>query len=490
MIRLFTEEECRIDARIVLKHSPAVFDEARKIYRENESLRNEYIRVDSQENQPLYLLHWETNYGIFHPEMVYINEFWTYGLEDDGMDFELIERGQVFLLETFDEYTYHLARVIRKYFPDKFIFFLDPKAALFFRNSDCLHILTSCADFYNRYKYFIRKSIFWINSDKEFQFDSRIMVEKRYSCLHFMSGIYWSTNRVCLGDLHPDKTFYLIRNELGMEGLVDMIKFALFRAAMAKNKKGRLIPVIDQGGAGDRNQFDGGSGENVWTMFFEQLTDIPIQEVYRSKNVILAQERQLFFNPYVLEYTYFSDWSVLFKEYLRFNAPTKAFIRKLEEEILPENPGRILGVIGRGTDYNSSQTEGYLGVPLTGEMILEKVEGLMETHGFDSVFLATEDVRVFDVFMQSALKDKIFFVPQNRIDYNDARYNDKYLVDIYAQQERDSKYETLKYITILDMLSKCNALVATVSCGAYRFAEALNDHKYEFAIAYADTNQK
>lgn len=491
MIRLFTEEECTTTARMGLTHSPSVFDEAREFYKYNETMRNDYIRVtNGKDNNTMYYLHWETNYGNFHPEMVYINEFWDYTMDDPGMDFELIERGSVFLIEEFNEYSLFIARMIRSYFPDKFIFFLDKKASLFFEESDCLHILSSYAEFYNKYKFFIRKTVIRINSDKEFYFDSKIMVEKRYSTNHIMTSIFWSANRIRFGDLHPDKTFYLIKNKLGMEGLVDMIKFALFRADMAKHKKGRLIPVVDQGGPGDANQFDDGSGENVWTMFFEQLTDIPIDEVYRSRNVILAQERQLYFNPYVLERFYFADWAELFRKYLRFNKPTMEFIRKLEDEITPENPGRILGVVGRGTDYNSSLVEGFLGTPLTGEMILEKTEGLVKEHGFDTVFLATEDAHVFDVFMNSSLKDKIYFVPQNRIDYTDENNNDKFLVDIYAQRERDSKFETLKYLTILYILSKCNALAATVSCGAYLFAEALNNHKYEFCIAYADTNQK
>ena len=477
-----------------LSHSPDVFEEARDFYRRNENRRDEWILVVNREEIPMYALSWASNnagaYGGGWRDMVHVNDFWGYNVFDERLDFELIRRGQVFVFETFEEYSYQIARIIRENFPDKFVFFLDPRARYFFQESDCLHIVSSMAEFYNRYRYFISKSVYHINSEREFRFDARMYLEKRYNTLHFMEGLYWKTYTARRGALHPDKTFYLIQNPVGMQGLVDVVKFALFRAMMVSKKQGHIIPVIELAEKGDNNQFNGGNGENIWTMFFEQLTDIPLEEIHKSRNVILAREHQLMFNPYLVEEFYYEDWALMFRRFLRYNQKTRDYIDRLEAEVIPEYPGRVLGIIGRGTDYNSSQTGGFLGNPLTGPELVDKARELMTEKDFDLIFLATEDQSVFDAFAGSDLAGRMFFVPQKRIDYSDSQNNDKLLVDIYAQEKRDGYQDNLRYLGILDILARhCDALIATVDCGAYHYALALNDGRYEFAHAYASTKQ-
>lgn len=489
------EQGRKYDFNVRLSHSPDVFEEARDFYRHNDDRREEWILVVNQEDAPLYALSWSSNnIGVFggkHRDMIHVSEFWGYNVFDGRLDFDLLRRGQVFIFDTLEEYSYQIARIIRANFPDKFIFFLDPRARYFFQESDCLHVLNSLAEFYNGYRYFISKSVYHINSDLEFHFDAKMFLQKRCNTLQMMEGLFWKTNTARRGTLHPEKTFYLIQNPVGMQGLVDVVKFALFRAMMVARRHGHIIPVIELAEKGDGNQFNGGNGENIWTMFFEQLTDIPLEEVHQSRNVILGREHQLMFNPYLLEEFYYEDWALMFRKFLRYNRATQMYIDRLTAKVVPEDPGRVLGIIGRGTDYNSSQTEGVLGTPLTGPELVEKARALVEEKGFDRIFLATEDQSVFDAFANSPLADRMFYVPQPRIDYADSKNNDKLLVDIYAQEERDGYQDTLRYLGILDILAKhCDALIASVDCGAYYYAVALNDGRYEFAEAYANTKQR
>ena len=482
MILLTKPEEDKTNARIHKTHSPEIFAEARDFWRENESLRSEYMQVhDPETGELLYLLHWESNRGEMFSPMIHVSEFWNVDTDDEQLDFELIDRAEVFIFYQFDEYSYELTRIIRKYRPDRFIFFVDDRASFFFPESDCVHIIENVDHFYLYYPYFIRKSIMLVDSEREYRVDPQRAFNKQYSVLHLMTSLFWKTNRISFGEMHPDKTFYLIRNDINIEGLVDIVKFCLFRARMASERRGNLIPVIDQGGYGEKNQFTNKEGENVWTLFFEQITDIPLTEVYQSKNVILAQDRQLYFNPYVEEVEQYADWSELFREYLRFNQTTLDYAAGVRKETIPDQAGSILGIIGRGTDYNAEGIGEYLGYPAGGEELVEAAVKLVKEKGYDYVFLATEDAVVFRTFMESELKDKLLYVPQDRIDYQGQGFKTESLSKIYAEKERDGYQETLKYISILKILSECDALISSIDCGAWRFARALNQNRYDLS---------
>ena len=479
---------------ISLTHSKEVFREALTWYREHEDYRDGQILVKDADGKSLYACKYLENnvgaYGGLAKDMVHVSDFWEYDLSDERLDYELVCRGEVFVFAELEEYTYAVARIVREHFPEKKVFFLDKKASLFFGDKSGVHVLESLSEFYAGYREMITKSVYYITSERDFKFDSDMYIEKHYQSLHMMEGLFWRTKTKRLGNKNQDKHFCLITNPIGMQGLVDVVKFTLFRAMMLKKKNMDYIPVVALDEAGDNNQFNGGNGEDVWMTFFEQLSPYTAQEVRESADVLVLGDQQLMFNPYLLEEFYYEDWSIMFHDFLRFNPRVLEHIRKMKEEFLPDNPGKVLGVIGRGTDYNSSQTAGFLGKPLTGEELEKEVVSLVEKHGFDHVFLATEDQSVFDVFMKSELMDKIFFIPQERIDYSDLQFHDKYLVDIYREKKSDGYRNTMRYLGILDILAHdCTAMVATVDCGAYHFALALNGHSYEFAKAYATTKQ-
>ena len=481
------------DYPLTLSHGPGVFEEARDYYRDHEGDRNRSLLVLNSEGGPFYELSWVSNNaginGGRQKNMVHVEDFWQYDVLDKTLDFELIRRGEVFIFDTLEEYSYQLARIIRSRFPDRFIFFLDPKASWFFEESDCLHVVSSLNEFYNNYSYFLSKSIYHVSSRREFTFDGGMYLHKRYCTLQMMEGLYWTTKRLTGGVLHRDKVFCLIKNAVGSEGLVGMVRYVLYRASMASKKNGYIIPAVELAEKGDNNQFSHGSGENVWTMFFEQLTDIPLEEIHNSQNVILLTEQQFMFNPYLLEEFYCGDWKEMFRKFLRYNETTQNYIDELTKKVIPEEAGRILGVIGRGTDYRSSKIGGALGNPLDGYEMLDKVRELMTQNQYDWVFLATEDQAVFDVFMGSDIADKVLYVPQPRVDYSSSENNDKILLEIYAQENRDGYQDTLRYLGILDILAKrCCALIASVDCGSYYYAIALNDGRYEYTKAFAETS--
>ena len=69
----------------------------------------------------------------------------------------------------------------------------------------------------------------------------------------------------------------------------------------------------------------------------------------------------------------------------------------------------------------------------------------------------------------------MFWVEQKRYATTERRW----LYSIHFDRENDEFKKGLEYITVLDLLSKCNAIVGT-NTGTVRAAIVLNQEKYEY----------
>lgn len=394
------------------------------------------------------------------------------------MDFELIERGNVFIFNTFEEYTYAIARILQMNFSEKYVFFLDPKAALFFEDNERLSVLPNMQSFYLEYKHLLNKSIFLIDSQRKCKYNFDNWISKKYCSLELMTSLFWCCDVVSFGEKNPDKIFYLIKNPLGGGGLADLIKFTLFRVEMVCQKNVSYIPVVDLSLKDDDNQFTHGNGDNAWTYFFEPVSEYSLEEVYQSKNVIISKDRLEFFNPYLNEQRTCANWREMFRKYLKFNKASEEYVQNMFSQIYPSEQERVLGVIGRGTDYNNPKAR-MVPRPMDPAIFLANVEQQFVRGKYDKIFLATEDAQVFDLFMQSSLKDYIFYIEQERFDYSDPTNKELYLADIKRRAEHDGYTDNLRYLSVLYTLSKCNGLMSTCICGAANVALALNDGMYE-----------
>lgn len=471
------DKDSRRDAisKIELVHDEDVFDKARKIFYENVELRDKMLSVTGEPGIRYYL-RWEANRV---DEVHYVEEFWEYNINDSRIDYELLDRGEVYLFFTFEEYTYQIARIVQREYPHKYIFFLDQNAGLFFSETPYLHIISSIADLYNKYRMCISKVILTIDSQKEFLNNYMRAIIKRYRSLSVMTSLFWKRNVTAYGKKNPDKLFYVIKDRLGGSGLGDMIKRALLKAAMVKEKPGNIIPIIDFSAEGDWNQFTEGSGENAWTLYFEQISDISLKEVYESENVIVSSHDGWdVFNPYYHEKNCFMDWKSMFQKYLHINNKAMRYIDALYTKTVPPEKSRVLGVIGRGTDYHSEKSVG-TPKPKETQAFIQEVERYAKQWRCEYIFLATEDKAVYESFMKSSIKEKIIAVDQERIDYCDERNKNLFLYEIKKRDHKGGYFDSLQYLGILYILSKCDCLMSTCFCGAVQCAVGMNNGKYE-----------
>ena len=104
----------------------------------------------------------------------------------------------------------------------------------------------------------------------------------------------------------------------------------------------------------------------------------------------------------------------------------------------------------------------------------------MSEKGYDLVYLATEEQSILELFANSVLKDKLFYTNQNRLDYRKEEYQNKLLLEVFGEDQSDDPYRrTLDYIVTLEGLTRCDALLANVTCGAVTYATG-RKRDYEF----------
>ena len=80
-----------------------------------------------------------------------------------------------------------------------------------------------------------------------------------------------------------------------------ILRYVLNKLEIIKNTGREFYPVVDLGIYGEINQFSDGDGANAWDMFFEPVSEFSVEDVYNSKNVLLAYDGMKTKNPYLYE---------------------------------------------------------------------------------------------------------------------------------------------------------------------------------------------
>jgi hypothetical protein len=291
------------------------------------------------------------------------------------------------------------------------------------------------------------------------------------SSILVMTSMYWLKREFYYGPRNPDKTFYLIKEPVKENGITALVSNVMGIIGMLKIKRPDFIPVVDLGVANDPNQFTGMSGEDVWGMFFKQVSSYSLQEVYDSQHVVLDQNSNLNMNPYLTEFVFSNQRAELrYGSELSYTDEVNDYIEETLKDVFPPEKKRILAVVVRGTDYLSPRVANFVPHGITAEETLEKAIRYVEEKGFDNVLLATEDQSFLDLFLNSTLRDKIIYVKQDRIDYKKEENNDKLLMEIYAQEQKDPVKRSLDYLCVLEAVSRCDALLANVVCGVVTYS--------------------
>ena len=263
------------------------------------------------------------------------------------------------------------------------------------------------------------------------------------------------------GNLNPDKTFYIIRPRPGnVEGLM-----ALFLDVMKQldyADKHRYIPVVDFKNY-ETQYFE--EGKNAWEIYFKQVSDYSLDEVYKSQNVILSGLNALERAPKNLNQK-FDDESLRFvrklvRKYIKVSNSVQSMIVK-EENKLKVND--CIGLYLRGTDYIKMKPAGHPVQP-TPEQAIEKINEMFSGKN-KNIFLVTEDNEIREKIVEyygnkiKTVTDDIFITNYD---------GNNFLSMTSSINELGSKASErgVIYLVKLCLLAKCGYMIAGNTSGSW-----------------------
>lgn len=326
----------------------------------------------------------------------------------------------------------------------------------------------------------------------------RAIVEKRFPKAYMLllkgSKVYRRyrsrERRKHMGNENPDRTIYVIRirrRHLGLMGyyisVMAWIRYALERG---------YCPVVDMENYPNTYLADRDIGkENAWEYYFRQPADVSLSEVYKSRNVLLGNletppEADLrWFYENVIQKDDMEPYFDTVRDHMHFSAEAEKILRESQEKILfpLQNSGKkVLGVVCRGTDLIGCI--GHSRQPSM-EELLSETRKIMDQHGYQFVFVASDTDMGIRRFQEFFGKEKVLFNESMRFDQYSQKNEQEgeVLSDIHFQRNHDEYLKGMEYLTTVYLLSCCDALYGSV-VGATVGALCMNMGRYERVFLY------
>lgn len=258
------------------------------------------------------------------------------------------------------------------------------------------------------------------------------------------------------GNKNKEKKFFIIASSDPLQGWGNILVRVWGGIAYAYSQQ--MIPVIDMKNLKNQYLPEKLIGKhNAWEDFFEPINEYDLDEIYESCHVILGGIDVHIDGSMELE-------STVYKQSVALE------ITQTYKKLFPEE-GKVLGVIYRGTDYNRAY-----GHVSSGDLggYIQYVKQYLHEINYDYIFLATEVEEAVQAFKQ-AFGKKVFWVEQKRYSASEQRW----LYSIHFERENDAFKKGMEYLTVIDLLSRCNAVIGT-DTGTIRAAVILNQKKYNF----------
>lgn len=283
------------------------------------------------------------------------------------------------------------------------------------------------------------------------------------------------------GDENPDKTFFVVRaDDNCSEGLLSLYinRGSLVYKAIEKG----YIPVVDFKNYKTMYNMPEFPDENAWDYYFLQPYSFSLEEVYKSKNVILSGW-SFSKNPTNPAYNICGkEWLVdknldeissFFLDRIDVRPEIKEFANREYEKLFPAKK-RVLGVFFRGTTYVQYRPYNHPIQPDIKQMF-EKVDRFLLSYGIENIFLATEDADIIEEFKQRYKSIVITYNGNNTVSKSLTKNG---LANIIHSGGKTNYQIGLGYLITMLILSQCDYLVSSIANGSI-FANIMNGNRYE-----------
>lgn len=259
------------------------------------------------------------------------------------------------------------------------------------------------------------------------------------------------------GELNPDKVFYVIKRYPGT-GLFSNLAYVINHIQIA-NRMG-FIPIVDMHNFptvyNEKKQIFG--TYNAWEYYFEQLSNFTLEEVYKSKNIIMTDNKFYRDEEFKNKITSSNKLLEILKKEIKIKKTKLKTISYLKNKLFGGK--KILGIHHRGTGYKITE------YPITINQMINIINGILNEESYDKIFLVTEDSNNFKS-LKNYFGEKIISLKNSQRGKTNLEVWKKYPRNLHRYKlGRDILYETF-------LLSYCDGYF-DIDTNPTEFAHGMN----------------
>lgn len=258
------------------------------------------------------------------------------------------------------------------------------------------------------------------------------------------------------GDKNPETTFYVIARSPG-SGFFSNISYVINHLKIADHLG--FTPVVDM------QNFPNFYNEtnmsllpesvtdemNSWEYYFSAVSEYKLEDIYESKRVVITDGEWP--ANMTMSITFDSDLPYIFSKYVKINQDISDRVNTFSERYFKQH--KVLGVQFRGQEMRTAVGHSF---PPSEKQMLRKAHKMIDEHGFDKIFLVTEEQSYLDIFKRE-FGDMVCYTDSYRT----------YTKNAYKIYPRDSHRYLLGRDVLIDslLLSKLDGLL----CGDSNVSE-------------------
>ena len=249
---------------------------------------------------------------------------------------------------------------------------------------------------------------------KQFKFKSSVSFNELYF-QKINSETKFKSKRYRFGNKNPKKIFYIIKRSPG-GGLFSNFIFVLKNISYAL--KNNYIPIVDMKNFPTKYNESKNiyNIKNIWELYFNQISNYNLSEVYKSKNVIFCS------NNFPVSLNDFQNKKLkkIFKNKIKVNKKIILEASKFYKKYFNKNID-VIGIHLRGTDQKITPNHH---LPPTIFDVLKIIENKINYNNKIKFFIITEEKKYLEI-LKKKYHNKIFYLNSFRAnqikDFNNSK---------------------------------------------------------------------
>lgn len=246
--------------------------------------------------------------------------------------------------------------------------------------------------------------------------------------------------------------------------------YSVFNGAYLTNVIGLCFWALYNGCIPSIRINDGSDSSNNWDWYFLQpsatmFADVDISR-FRTVPCTVTE------SPFTPRFQYANDlngfsfrfWSFMYQKLVVFNGATAQYIANDYAQTFANTKEKKLAILLRGTDYVALKPKHHPIQPSV-EEVLEVADQKIAAAGFRSIYIATEEERLFRRCEDHFGKERVHSNSRSYYDTQFYQNNLQLIGEVHFDRDNDNYMKGIEYLSSLSIISRCDSFVGGNSGG-------------------------